>query len=501
MKAFRGTLIVGLLLLLVIGLVVFVEKPPEDPKKPQDLERPLFTFEKQDLVRVHVRRADGTEVALKETDDGWLIEGTDFPASRTMVNRVKHQLHDLTARAEVIQDADDPALYGLGAQAIEVSLFFRDGSERRFRAGDPNPSSVSYYIQPTPGETIYTVKKSAVDYYSLELDEFRERRFASFDSKDADGIEADLPDGQRLHLQRSGDDAWEMLEPVEMSVARDKARALLGRIAVLKAREFVIDFPEDQDMDLAPYGLDAPRARITVRFGSRDPLTLRLGAAIPHDDTDDEPRAYMMVEGDRTVYIAKDAFLEDFLEDPASMRLRRFMRIAGLDVVEIDAALHRPPEPGDDLLGDVKLRMIGDVWQWDDGLPVPGSTPRRLAMRIGGVEAEEFIDDSPANLGVYGLDLPLATLTATDDTGTTRTLLIGDLGPSRMGPEDRTITRRYAMVEGEPSVYLVEHGVVEVLEDALREHGRKARKDDEKEERLRAMEEARQAPLPEGGGI
>lgn len=492
MKAFKGTIIAAALLAVVLLLVWFVEKPPVDqPKKPKTSEeRPLYTFEKQDLVRVQVKRPDGTEVALKEEPSGWIIEGDGFPASRTMVNRVKHQIHDLTARARVIENPEDPALYGLAAQAVEVTLTLRDGQQIQFRAGDPNPSGVSYYIQPIPGEDVYTVKKSAVDYYSLSFDEFRERRFASFDSKDADGIEADLPGGKRLKMQKSGEDQWELLEPYAMRVSRDSARSLLGRVAVLKAQEFVHDFPDTETADLAQYGLEPPRARITIRFASRDPLVLRVGSSMPNPEGDEE-LAYMILEGDRTVYAARVGLLEDFTEDPATFRLREIMRISGVDVVEVDATLNRPVNPGDSLSGQVHLRQVGDTWQWDDGLPVPGSTPRRLAMRAAGVEAEEFVDDHPSSVARYGLDKPLATITVKDQAGTTRTLLIGDMGPSRQGPEEHLIERAYARIDGEEPVYLVEKSVLEVLEDALREHGRKAEKDDEMSQRHEAMDDAR----------
>ncbi|MCB9745247.1 MAG: DUF4340 domain-containing protein [Alphaproteobacteria bacterium] len=500
MKAFRGTLIAAALLVVALILVRVFDKPPEDTKTTQADERPIFVFEKQDLTRAEVKRPDGVEIALKETEDGWIIEESGFPASRTMVNRVKHQLHDLVARAKVIDAPEDMSLYGLGpTQAIEVTLTLRDGRSIRFKAGDPNPSGVSYYIQPLPGDVIYTVKKSAVDYYSLDLEEFRERRFASFDSKDADSIEADLPGGGRLHLQRVDDEAWEMLEPEAMLVSRDKARGLLGRISVLKAQDFVQDFDAGSAVvDLSPYGLDTPRARVKISFGSREPLTLLLGDVLPKEDPNDDTHAYMLVEGEGNIYTARDAFLEDFIEEPASFRLKRFVRLSGTDIAAIQGEIRRPVEPGDELLGVVTLRMVGDTWQWDDGLPVPGSTPRRLAMRIGGVQAEEFVDDAPADLAPYGLAEPVAVLSvSTEDGAEARTLLIGDEGPSRVGFEDHTIRRRYMKLASEAPVYLVDVGVLEVLEDALREQGRKAKKDEEKAERLERIEDA-QGGEPQG---
>ena len=118
----------------------------------------LFRFEKEEVVRVEIRRPLDTLV-LSDSAEGWRVEPGGFPASRSMVSRIKHQLHDLDARARVVEGAQAPALYGLGDQAIEVSLSMRNGEVVRFAAGDPNPTSVSFYIRPLPGDVIYLIDR------------------------------------------------------------------------------------------------------------------------------------------------------------------------------------------------------------------------------------------------------------------------------------------------------------------------------------------------------
>ena len=489
MKTFRGALVAAFALLAVIIFVVFVEKPPEQVD--EDPDRAIYVFEKQDLVKAHVLRSDKSAITLTETDEGWIIEETGFRASKSMVNRVKHQLHDLTARAQVVEETKDPALYGLGeSQRVHVTLTMRDGGVIEFYGGDPNPSAVSYYIQPLPGETVYTVKKSAVDYYSLDFDDFRERRFAGFNSKDADLIDAQLPEGRLLKIQRTGEKRWMMLEPVEMAVSLDKARSLLGRVGALKATDFAVNDPGD----LSEYGLDDPRAVITIAFGTREPMTLLIGARVIDDS--DPPLAYMMLEGDGTVYTAKDQLLEDFLVDIDDLRETRMVELEEDDVVEVVGTLLRSDD-ADAVIGEeVVLRKVGDVWQWWDGTPVPGSTPRRLASRVTSLEADEFVDDAPRSLKPYGLDKPRARVQAADDLGNAKVVLLGDEGPPEIGHEDREIRRLYVMLEGEPNVYLVDWSLQSVLDDALREQRRKKKKVQDTQERRDKMEVEMGRELP-----
>src|SRR5688572_7368202 len=121
MKAFRGTLLALVALLALVGAWWMVRPkdltPAEKKALLKEAEKPIFVFEKANLVKVEVTRPEGT-IVLAERADGWWIEGEEFRASRSMVNRVKHQLHDLVARATVVEGDADDALYGLGNSTI-----------------------------------------------------------------------------------------------------------------------------------------------------------------------------------------------------------------------------------------------------------------------------------------------------------------------------------------------------------------------------------------------
>lgn len=478
MKAFRSSIVALLVLGVLVGawwLVQPQDTPTVAQPAPDGAPVALFPFEKANLLRVEVRRPDGT-IVLEERADGWWLANENQRASRTMVNRVKHQLHDLTARATVVDATDDGALYGLGESAIHVTLTMRDGSTVKFSAGDPNPTGVSFYIRKDGDPAVYTVKKSAVDYYSLSLTEFRERRFAAFDSKDADALDATFPDGRRLAFQRGGAEAWDMLAPERFAADDGEVRALLGRVTALKASEFVTDAPADP----GTYGLDAPRARIVVRFSGRDPMTVLVGAR--NGQTDGEfALAYMQLEGEPTVYAARDGFLDDFARPTVSFRRKTFVSMDPNDVASMsltfagrgeDAALSRT----------VAVRNEADTWLWDDGVPAAGSTPKRVVQRAAGVRAESFEAASGSDTA-YGFDAPVVRVVLTARDGTVRTLVVGKPAPSEKDDEGVERRRWYARVAEAPGIYVVDDGIVEVARDLCREFGRKSDGDAQKSER------------------
>jgi hypothetical protein len=479
MRQFRGTLVA----LAVLGVLVgawWASRPAETTtqKAPAAADAPiaLFPFEKANLVRVEVQRPDGA-VVLEERADGWWLANEDQRASRTMVNRVKHQLHDLTARATVADATSDAALYGLGESAIRVALTMRDGSVVRFTAGDPNPSGVSFYIRRDGDDAVYTVKKSAVDYYALSLTEFRERRFAAFDSKDADALEVVFVDGRRLSFQRDGEQDWDLIAPESFAADDGEVRALLGRVTALKATEFVADSPEG----LASYGLDAPRARITLRFSGRDPLTLLVGKRTGASDGD-AALAFMALDGEPTVYAARDGLLDDYARPAVEFRRKKFVDMDPNDVAALTSTF-RGTGADADLSRTVTVRNEADRWLWEDGVPAAGSTPRRVATRAAGLVADTFVAASGPD-ATYGFDQPLLRMVLTGRTGGSRTVLVGKEAPSAPAVDgEAPRPRYYARVAEAPEVYTVDAGIVEVARDLSREFGRKSEGDTVKSER------------------
>ncbi|MEL6347201.1 MAG: DUF4340 domain-containing protein [Myxococcota bacterium] len=490
MKAFRGTFI-ALIALIAVGVVyVFFGPGPRTTGGGDEECDQLFDFEKHELTSVRIQQPDsdgGRLIEFAEQDDGeWYLldEEGDEQVDRSMVNRVKHQIHDLCIRADV-QDPDKLEKYGLGNLAAQIQLTLRGDKMVEFDVGDPNPTGVSYYIQKDGDGTVYTVKKSASDFWFSELRAFRNPKFARFDSKDATRIHAILKteDVDRTLTLELLDEEWEMRSPMQMSAHNQDVRRLLGRVQALKAREYIDFTPEEAAATMAKYGLDAPRADVTIAFGNRDPIHLFIGKAAPSTSRYEENLAYMTLEGDDTIYVSKAGMLEDFTGDPEGLRNRRVVRMKVEDVVAVDVEVFETED--DDLTGTASVRYASGGWLWDDGVPVPGSSPERLARQLAEMEVDALITDNVEDPAEYGLDNPDATAVLTDREDNQRIMAIGGLGEPEEDPEGNPILRRYIQIEGDPYVYLVSARSLDSIKDLIRQRNRKAKKD---EERARSRE-------------
>ena len=471
MSRFRGAIAALVLLAAVVIISIAAQQTLQVPTSEPETSNLLFSFEEEDLVGVLVERPDST-VEYAKQDGRWTVVGRPWIPSETMLRRVAHQLHALEARARVAGADADPEQFGLGAKSNRVTLRLTpgpDGSERtlRFRVGDPNPSSVSFYIQPE-GRSVYIVQKAAVDYYGLALDEFRERRFAAVSADSADAITVRI-DGNEKRFRRSSEERWAMEVPVAQAASRSMVRTMLGRTGALKAREFV----EDAPAELGKYGLSEPHAEIQIGLSSGETITLKVGDVVAVDGEEREHRYIYRTEHD-SVYVARSGFLEAFSESVEAYRNRKIMQRANADLTTI-----RVEADG----RAITLRRSGPRdWLWEDSSPVSGSTPRRLATQLLSLEAQVFFDDgAPAQ---SQLDAPGASVVLSFGEGEDpSTVHFGALEES----ED-DIKRRYVSVEGEPVAYSVRDAVMPIIQDLLREHRRKTERDAEKAIRDEAAE-------------
>ena len=126
------------------------------------------------------------------------------------------------------------------------------------------------------------------------------------------------------------------------------------------------------------------------------------------------------------------------------------------------------------------VRYAAEQWVWADGVPVSGSTPKRVARRFAELEVDDFIDGADAGEAKYGLTSPRVRVTLKDAEDGIRVVSLGAKGPAHKDSEGNGVNRFYASIEGESAVYLVHHGVYEVVRDLVRESERKATRDAEK---------------------
>lgn len=430
LRRFGGAAAAAVVLVLVAALWWVTAVEPEPASEPDA----LFRFDKEQLSGIRIVRPSDT-IELVREGDHWVSTTHDWRPSATMVRRVGHQLHDLTARARVADSSGDLEAYGLGDDAIEVHLTLDDGTRYSVAVGDPNPTSVSWYVRLLPDGPVYVVKKAAVDYFRFDAEDFREDRIAFFDAADCTSIEM-VVGGQRRVVERTGDTTWRLAIPMELEADRDAVSRVIGAVASARALRTVADHPADRTQ----WGLADSRDRVRVVLASDEPIELHFGDSAGGDPE----QRYVWHVGDDAVYAVRASVF-----DPIGIEVDalRNTRLVGRRVTELEW-IH--VVQGD---REVRIERSADSWRWPDGGEVSGATPRRVADAAVGLRARGFRDDTAASALE---EWAVATLGFAEDE-----VRIALAGP------DGTL----AAVSGQ--VAEVDGTLAERIEDLLREHGRR----------------------------
>ena len=361
----------SILFMFATGVSYFWTLPNPEPS--MSVDKTWMRFEKTQLQSVLIEKPDGEVLSLQQKEDHWTVQSNSLAepkrASKTMLNRIKHQLHELDFREEfTLSEDQDLENYGLGSKAIKVKLQLLGQQERSLLVGKLNPSKVSYFVQYGNGEdkVIHTVKKSSMDMFLQSVDAFRESRIIHMDMRSLSQM---IYEGElgRVVLQKGEGKDWKIQDARMTMANRDVVMRMIGRLSALKASSFVDINPKETQN----YGLENPYLtwELTNKVGQN--VVLLVG------DKYNEELHYYWIQGDSTVYVAKNQLLQDFVFDLSKIREQKIFQRKMIGVDKIILSMNDKEHT---------VSLEGGEWYWSDGSLVSGITPQRFFEEIRDAE-------------------------------------------------------------------------------------------------------------------
>ena len=179
--------IVFLAFVFVTGVGYFTTIP--NPEATLSVDKTWMRFEKTQLQGVLIEKPDGEVLTLRQKDDHWTVQSNSMTeprrASKTMLNRIKHQLHELDFRENSLFPQTKSWKHMAWDKSYKGGMQLLGEQEQSLLVGDLNPSKVSYFVQYGDGEdrVVHTVKKSSMDMFLQSVDAFRESRIIHMDMR------------------------------------------------------------------------------------------------------------------------------------------------------------------------------------------------------------------------------------------------------------------------------------------------------------------------------
>ena len=215
-----------------------------------------------------------------------------------------------------------------------------------------------------------------------------QKRLLSLDAGDVESLLLERPDQQAVELRKTGG-RWVLAGPkggAADAVTADGIVADLGRLDLLGETRDSFDPKE--------YGLDAPKAKVTLRLKGGVLRTLLFGGAIPGADA-----TAAAVDG--RLGAVKFAPLAQLTRPYDEYRSKNLVDVPSSEITRITV-----------VRGPNRVAAVRDGSSWRLELPVAdlasGPFVDRLLADLAGVRASEFPTVAPADLPRVGLSPPSA---------------------------------------------------------------------------------------------
>lgn len=277
--------LISLLLLIVILIVAYIayngeanetqESDTAEDTADSEETLDLLTIEENDIAKLHYKN-EGADITLEYVGDAWVMSGKeDIPVNETYTSSMVSTLTSLKATKQIGEDISDLSEFGLSEPALIIEVTLQDGSTNTIEVGDESPLGDGYYATLNGINTVYMVDStlySKFGYTESELIALEDGptitssniTYLLVKNKEGKNLEISYDEGNVLDYSQSGMYPYVMLQPYDTTISADTTN--VGNLFENYTTFDYLECVEYNSTDLAPYGLDAPSAEITLKY-------------------------------------------------------------------------------------------------------------------------------------------------------------------------------------------------------------------------------------------
>lgn len=359
-------------------------------------EKKLLDVAKDNVSRMELKFADGTQVECAMEKAGWVLKKpVEDQGNKDEIDKVIDKLKDLEVDKDdfVAEEAADLAKYGLDKPQLVAVVYQKDVSQTVLVGKKAEGKTDKLYAKRKDEPTIVAIKKSFLDDVKKKPKDLRDKKLARVEKDDVQA--AEIKCGDQLVVMAKKDSDWLLSKPKEMKADTWEVEELFTALGKLE----VDDFVEDKPADLAKYGLDKPMAEITLTLKEKKGVRKVIVGAKQKDGD----KYYMRRAGQEPVLLV-DA--KDLVKKVASGYLAFRKRLV-LEFSKSNAKKLTVQRPGKTFVCQVNA---DDSSKWDLLKPLKCEADKTevddILWDMSYLKAKVFVAESPKDLKPYGLDKP-----------------------------------------------------------------------------------------------
>jgi len=261
-------------LFLGIVLYYYLVDIPAEKKQIEEKERAgkIFLFESDQIEEFILGKKELTLHLKRNSQNDWeLLTPVQANADADTVFAFLSFLHSARFSRVVEDSPQDLSVYGLHEPSMTITLQLQGSGKKTLLIGDDHPMSKYLYVK-RKGEDKVLLAGDSREALDKSLFDFRYKGLLKFKREDIVGIELQN-DGESFSLDKQND-RWEIIDGDKTKADADEVKNFLKLVGKFKVKKFLHENPDS----LAPYGLDKPSARLTLKTGKEgEALTLLVG--------------------------------------------------------------------------------------------------------------------------------------------------------------------------------------------------------------------------------
>jgi len=441
-----------ILIVVLIALSLYMYRVEvvgvREKEEATELSNKVMPYEPESVKMVRVGTEEGVVVCTRE-NAGWRIsEPVETKGDKNEIDGLLTNLTQTSVEREFEEEHQDLSSYGLVDPGVTVQVSGDGFSSDTLSIGRKTPTKTFVYARRSGNPRVFLLPQVVLSQCEKSLFDLRNKMVLGVDKEDVGKFTIRGEHGT-ITCEKRGEN-WFVVEPVEDMADNGAVSRVLSSVAAGKA----VGFESEKASDLSAYGLKDPAVTIDVFTGAdMQKHTLLIGDK-------DERTIYAKDAARDPIFKVNNVFHESLNQEVKDFRNKKVLDFVRSEITSFEI------KTADEIVFCEKDTASG--W-YVMKAPGPSKFPARpnkvnqLLSALSTLRVEEFADDNPGDLSVYGLDHPRLEIAVSAGGEEIARVLFGD------SKEDKA----FAKLASRKPVYLVRGKSVDNLtlnyEDLLEE--------------------------------
>ncbi len=255
--------------------VVLTAKSLSDNAKKSLLDwrnKDLLTFETSEVNRMLLKTPSASFELKKEGGKWQMLAPIKTAADESKISSLLSRVRYGRIAEFAAEQIDDAKKYGLDKPGHEFTVYFgANDAQKSINFG--KKEGAYYYARDPARPQVFKIDTSIVKDLNVNVMEMRNKKVAEFESWNADFVEMNYADTLKMVCQKDTSGNWQITSHQNKKAKGWKVSNITSGLSSLEAAAFV----DENAQDLKKYGLDKPRAIITIKQKGNEVAKVLIG--------------------------------------------------------------------------------------------------------------------------------------------------------------------------------------------------------------------------------